>query len=50
MNTELQKADDIGFRVEQVIKEKGDKSYVAQKGHDNWFNSWIDKKDIIMYK
>ena len=29
MNTELQKADDIGFRVEQVIKKKGDKSYVT---------------------
>ena len=29
MNTELQKADDIGFRVEQVIKENGDKSYVT---------------------
>ena len=29
MNTELQKADDIEFRVEQVIKEKGDKSYVT---------------------
>ena len=35
------------FRVEKVIKRKGDKLYVKWKGYDNSFNSWIDKKDIV---
>ena len=35
------------FRIEQVIKRKGDKLYVKWKGYDNSFNSWIDKKDLI---
>ena len=34
------------FRVEKVIKRKGDKLYIKWKGYDNSFNSWIDKKDI----
>ena len=32
------------FRIEKVIKRKGDKLYVKWKGY---FNSWIDKKDIV---
>ena len=35
------------FRVEKVIKRKGDKHYVKWKGYDNSFNSWIDKKAIV---
>ena len=35
------------FRIEKVIKRKGDKLYVKWKGYDNLFNSWIDKKDIV---
>ena len=35
------------FRIGKVLKRKGDKLYVKQKGHDNRFNSWIDKKDLI---
>ena len=35
------------FRIEKVIKRKGDKLYVKWKGYDNSFNSWIDKKDIL---
>ena len=34
------------FRIEKVIKRKGNKLYVKWKGCDNSFNSWIDKKDI----
>ena len=34
------------FRIEQVIKRKGDKFYVKWKGYDNSFNSWIDQKDL----
>ena len=32
------------FRVEKVIKRKGDKKYVRWKGYDNSFINWIDKK------
>ena len=35
------------FRVEKVIKRKGDKLYVKWKGYNSSFNSWIDKKDIV---
>ena len=35
------------FRVEKVIKSKGDKLYVKRKGYNNSFNSWKDKKDIV---
>ena len=34
------------FRIEKVIKGKGDKLYVNWKGYNNSFNSWINKKDI----
>ena len=42
---ELQKIDQQEFRIEKVIKKKGNKFYVKWKGYDNSFNSWIDKKD-----
>ena len=44
---ELQKIDEKEFRMEKVIKKKGDKLYVKWKGYDNSFNSWIDKKDLV---
>ena len=44
---ELQKANQEEFRIEKVIKRKGDKMYVKWKGYDSSFNSWIDKKDLI---
>ena len=44
---ELRKANQKEFRVEIVIKRKGDKLYVKWKGYDTSFNSWIDKKDIV---
>ena len=34
------------FRIEKVIKRKGNKLYVKWKGYDSSFNSWIDKKDL----
>ena len=43
---ELQATNQQEFRVEKVIKRKGDKLYVKWKGFDNSFNSWIYKKDI----
>ena len=44
---ELQKTNQEEFRIEKVIKRKGDKMYVKWKGYDNSFISWIDKKDLI---
>ena len=44
---ELQKSNQQGFRIENVIKRKGDKLYVKWKGYNNSFNSWIDKKDLV---
>ena len=44
---ELQKTNQEEFRIEKVIKGKGDKIYVKWKGYDNSFNSWIDKKDLV---
>ena len=44
---ELQKTKQKKFRIEKVIKKKGDKLYVKWKGYDSSFNSWIDKKDIV---
>ena len=43
---ELQKPNQKEFRVEKVIKIKGEKLYVKWKRYDNSFNSWIDK-DIV---
>ena len=44
---ELQKTNQNEFRIEKVIKRKGDKLYVKWKGYDNSLNSWIDKKDLV---
>ena len=41
---ELQKTNQKEFRVEKVIKRKGDKLYVKWKGYGSSFNGWIDKK------
>ena len=38
----MQTADQIEFRVEKVIKRKGDKVFGTWKGYDNSFNSWVN--------
>ena len=43
----LQKTDQKEFRTEKVIKKKGDKLFVKWKGYGDFFNSWIDKKDLL---
>ena len=43
----LHKLNQKEFRVEKVIKKKGNKVYVKWKQYDSSFNSWIDEKDII---
>ena len=44
---ELQKTNQEKFRIEKVLKRKGNKLYVKRKGYDNSFNSWIHKKYLI---
>ena len=44
---ELQDTSQEEFRIEKIIKKKGDKLYIKWKGYDNSFNSWIDKKNIL---
>ena len=44
---ESQKTNKKEFRIENVIKRKGDKLYVKWKGYNSLFNSWIDKKDLV---
>ena len=39
----MQRINQKEFRVEKVIKRKGDKLYVKWKGYNNLFNSSIDK-------
>ena len=45
---ELQKTNQKEYRIEKVIKRKDDKLYVKWEGCDNSFNSWIDKRDIVI--
>ena len=44
---ELQGTNQQEFKIEKVIKKKGDKLYVKWKGYNSSFNSWIGKKDIV---
>ena len=44
---EFQRTNQEEFRIEKVIKRKGNKLCVKWKGYDNSFNSLIDKKDIV---
>ena len=42
---ELRKTSQEKFRIEKVIKGKGDN--VKWKVYDNSFNSWINKKALL---
>ena len=44
--TELGNTNERQFRIEKVIKQKGDKLCFKLDGYENSFNSWIDKKKI----
>ena len=44
---ELQKTNKEEFKIEKVIRRKGDKLYVKWKGYNNSFNSWIDKTSLV---
>ena len=47
---ELQKTIQKEFRIEKVLKRKGDKLYVRWKEYNSSFNSWINKKDLVASK
>ena len=40
----MQRTNEKEFRIEKLIRKKGDKLHVKWKGYDNGFNSWIDQK------
>ena len=44
---ELQKTSQEKFRIEKVLKRKGEKLYIRWKGYNNSFNGCINKKDLI---
>ena len=44
---ELQKTNQEEFRIEKVIRRKGDKLYVKWKGYNNSSYSWIDKASLV---
>ena len=44
---ELKKTNKKEFRIEKVIKKKGDKLCIKWKGYETSFNRWIDKKDLV---
>ena len=44
---ELQKTNQEEFRIEKVIRGKGDRLYMKWKGYNNSFNSWIDKASLV---
>ena len=43
----MKKTNQEEFRIEKVLRKKGDKLHVKCKSYDNSFNSWIDKKDLV---
>ena len=43
----MKKTNQQKFKIEKVIKKKGDKLYVKWRGYDNSFNSWIEEKDNV---
>ena len=45
---ELQKTSQEIYRIEKVIKRKGNKSYIKWLGYSSQFNSWVDNKDIVL--
>lgn len=44
---ELQKTSQEVYRIEKVIKRRGNKSLVKWKGYPESFNSWIDNKEFV---
>ena len=47
MKKNCKKKNKKEFRIEKIIKKKGDKLYVKWNGYDNSINSRTDKKGIV---
>ena len=43
---ELQKTEQNIYRIEKIIRKRGDKTLVKWKGYPDEFNSWIPLKDL----
>ena len=35
------------FRIEKIIKKKGNKPLVKWVGYSDEFNSWVNNKDLV---
>jgi len=44
---ELQKTNQEVYRIEKIIRKRGDKSLVKWFGYLTSFNSWVENKDLI---
>ena len=44
---EMQKTNQEVYRIERVIRKRGDKSLVKWVGYPESFNSWVENKDLI---
>ena len=43
---ELQKTKQNIFRIDKIRKQQGNKSLFKWLGYHDFFNSWVDNKDI----
>ena len=39
--------DDDLFRVEKIVRRKGDKVLARWKGWPDKYNSWVEKRDLL---
>ena len=44
---ELQKTTQEVYRIERIIKRRGNKSFVKWLGYPASFNSWVDNKTLL---
>jgi len=44
---ERQKTNQEVYRIEKIIRKRGNMSLVKWVGYDNSFNSWVENKDLI---
>ena len=47
MKKNCKKTNQKEFRIQKILKIKGDKLYFKWRVYDNSFNGWINKKDIV---